>query len=316
MGSRIILKREMNQPDGHGIWDVFRIFVTGILMENMKEVGEQQLESMKLVFNYDNVFVSCFYDDIAACIHRSREYAMNYVYSGEMVLGDGKGEIHVEKGECVFIPRDHHITMYKRALGGERYCGIFLNFTRNFLREMFAKSSRYKRLPKMSKLKPGVIKLPPTAEITSLFASLTPFFDTDVKPKDDFMHLKLEEGLLALLHIDERFVPTLFDFNEPWKIDIMDFMNKNYMYEFSLEELAHYTGRSLATFKRDFKKISELTPEKWLIRKRLEVAYALMQEGGKKVADVYARVGFKNQSHFSAAFKRQYGIAPTAVPVL
>ena len=73
-------------------------------------------------------------------------------------------------------------------------------------------------------------------------------------------------------------------------------MNKNYMYEFTLEELAHYTGRSLATFKRDFKKISSLTPEKWLIRKRLEVAYAMMKEGGRRIVDVYAEVGFKNPS--------------------
>ena len=90
-------------------------------------------------------------------------------------------------------------------------------------------------------------------------------------------------------------------------------MDKNYMYEFSLEDLAHYTGRSLATFKRDFKKISNLTPEKWLIRKRLEVAYGLMCEGGRKIGDVCAAVGFKNHSHFSAAFKKQYGVPPTAV---
>ena len=107
-----------------------------------------------------------------------------------------------------------------------------------------------------------------------------------------------------------------FHFNEPWKIDILDFLNKNYMYEFTMEDLAHYTGRSLATFKRDFKKISDLTPEKWLIRKRLEVAYNLMKEGGNKVVDVYTKVGFRNQSHFSAAFKKQYGIAPTAVAVI
>ena len=86
------------------------------------------------------------------------------------------------------------------------------------------------------------------------------------------MHLKLQEGLLALLHTDKRFMTALFDFSTLWKMDILDFMNENYMYEFTLEELAHYTGRSLATFKRDFKKVSELTPEKWLIRKRLEVA--------------------------------------------
>ena len=101
--------------------------------------------------------------------------------------------------------------------------------------------------------------------------------------------------------------------NAPWKIDILDFLEKNYMYEFSMEDLAHYTGRSLATFKRDFKKISDLTPEKWLIRKRLEAAYTLMREGGKKIGDVYLQVGFKNQSHFSNAFKKQYGIPPTAV---
>ena len=85
------------------------------------------------------------------------------------------------------------------------------------------------------------------------------------------------------------------------------------MYEFTLDELAHYTGRSLATFKRDFKKISELTPEKWLIKKRLEKAYELMKTGRKKVVDVYAEVGFRNPSHFSTAFKKEFGVAPTAV---
>ncbi len=237
-----------------------------------KQTAEENTGPLKLIFNYEDVFYSFFYDDVSGCVHRSREYAMNYVYSGEMVLDNGKEQIHVGKGECVFIPRDHHITMYKRTFNGERYCGIFLNFTRNFLREMHSKLGRYKLPGNTPKLTPEVMKLPKTAEITSLFASLTPFFDPEVKPQDDFMHLKLQEGLLALLHIDKRFAPMLFDFNEPWKIDILDFMNKNYMYEFTLEDLAHYTGRSLATFKRDFKKISDLTPEKWLIHKRLEVA--------------------------------------------
>lgn len=274
---------------------------------------EEKTDPMKVIFNYNNVFFSFFYDNAVSCIHRSREYAMNYVYSGEMLLDNGNEQIHVGKGECVFIPRDHHITMYKQACEGERYCGIFLMFTRSFLKDMYSKFGQYKAPAHTPKLNGGPVKLPKTAEITSLFASMTPYFDPDVKPQDDFMQLKLQEGLLALLHIDKRFAPTLFDFSEPWKIDILDFMNKNYMYEFTMEELAHYTGRSLATFKRDFKKVSDLTPEKWLIRKRLEVAYDLMKEGGRKIADVYAEVGFKNQSHFSSAFKKMYGVSPTSI---
>ena len=279
-------------------------------------MGQRQAEDpLKMIFNYNNVFYSFFYDDTSGCTHRSREFAMNYVYSGEMVVDNGHERIHVGKGECVFIPRDHHITLYKRTCDGERYCGIFLMFTRAFLKEMYDKFGRREIPADTPKLDSGVIKLPRTAEIASLFASMTPYFDPEVKPHDDFMQLKLQEGLLALLHIDRRFAPTLFDFNEPWKIDILDFMNRNYMYEFTVEELAHYTGRSLATFKRDFKKVSDLTPEKWLIRKRLEVAYALMKEGGRKIADVYTEVGFKNQSHFSSAFKKLYGVAPSAVSV-
>ncbi len=270
---------------------------------------------MKLIFNYNDIFFSFYYDDVGGCVHRSREYAMNYVYSGEMVLDNGREQIRVRKGECVFIPRDHHITMYKRTCDGERYCGIFLMFTRQFLREMYGRFGQRAVPASTPKLDPGVIKLPRTVELASLFASMTPYFDPDVRPQSDFMQLKMQEGLLALLHIDERFAPMLFDFNEPWKIDILEFMNENYMYEFTMAEMAHYTGRSLATFKRDFKKVSDLTPEKWLIRKRLEVAYAKMKEGGKKVVEVYAEVGFKNPSHFSTAFKKRYGISPTEVSV-
>lgn len=274
---------------------------------------EENLGPMKLIFNYNNVFYSFFYDDVSGCIHRSREYALNYVYSGEMILDNGNGKIHVRKGECVFIPRDHRITMYKKTYGGERYCGVFLMFTRSFLREMYTKLSLNKVRTTAGKLDGGVIKLPKTVELSSLFASMTPYFDPDVKPRDNFMELKLQEGLMALLAIDERFISTMFDFNEPWKIDILGFMEENFTCDLSIEEIAHYTGRSLATFKRDFKKISELTPEKWLIKKRLERAYELMNAGGKKVVDVYAEVGFRNPSHFSTAFKREFGMSPTAV---
>ncbi len=268
---------------------------------------------IKLMFNYNNVFFSFFYDDLSGCVHRSREFALNYVVSGEMILDNGTEKIHVRKGECVFIPRDHHITMFKKTYNGERYCGIFLMFTRSFLREMYGKLSIGRIHERSRKLDNGVIKLPKTVELASLFASMSPYLDPEVRPRDSFMELKLQEALMALLAIDERFVPTLFDFNEPWKIDILDFMDQNYMCDLSIEDIAHYTGRSLATFKRDFKKISDLTPEKWLIKRRLERAYELMKTGKKKVVEVYAEVGFRNPSHFSTAFKKEFGMAPSAL---
>lgn len=117
---------------------------------------EENLGPMKLIFNYNNVFYSFFYDDISGCIHQSREFALNFVYSGEMILHNGNERIHVRKGECVFIPRNHRITMYKKTYQGERYCGIFLMFTRNFLREMYGNLS-------LNKVKVTTDKLPERA---------------------------------------------------------------------------------------------------------------------------------------------------------
>jgi AraC-like DNA-binding protein len=69
----------------------------------------------------------------------------------------------------------------------------------------------------------------------------------------------------------------------------------------------------LATFKRDFKKISPLSPGKWLIQKRLKVAHDKIRNEGKKVSDVYLEVGFKDLSHFSTVFKETYGYAPSKI---
>ena len=64
----------------------------------MTKGDAEQVEPMKLIFNYNNVFYSFYYDDLPGCTHRSREYAIKYVYSGDMFLDNGKEQILVRKG--------------------------------------------------------------------------------------------------------------------------------------------------------------------------------------------------------------------------
>ena len=100
--------------------------------------------------------------------------------------------------------------------------------------------------------------------------------------------------------------------NSATKIDLMEFMEANYTSDFSMTEFAHRSGRSLSTFKRDFKHISELTPERWLTNRRLLAAYEKLKRG-HKVTDTCYEVGFKNVSHFSAIFKRRFDATPGEV---
>lgn len=90
-------------------------------------------------------------------------------------------------------------------------------------------------------------------------------------------------------------------------------MNQHYQYNGSLDEFAYLTGRSLSTFKRDFEKIFTVTPNRWLLQKRLEDAYYLLKKKKMKATDVCVDVGFKDYLHFSVAFKKLFGIAPSLV---
>jgi AraC-like DNA-binding protein len=54
-----------------------------------------------------------------------------------------------------------------------------------------------------------------------------------------------------------------------------------------------------------------MTPQRWLTHKRLELAYYQLTEKKKKPLEVCYEVGFENLSHFSFAFKKQFGFAPS-----
>jgi AraC-type DNA-binding domain-containing proteins len=240
-----------------------------------------------------------------------RDHMLAYVFSGEMVVDDNGTISEVHKGECIFLRKDNHLKMTKQPLGDEQFQAVFLIFKRNFLRDLFQTLDK-KMLPtKTERVVQGAIKLPPSPDIESLFYSLTPYFNANQVPSKELMNLKLLEGVYSLLNIDQAFYPSLFDFTEPWKIDILEFMDNNYMFDLSMEDIAAFTGRSLATFKRDFRKISNLSPQRWITEKRLKVAYEKIKNQKHRVSDVYLEVGFKNLSHFSSAFKRQFGFAPT-----
>jgi AraC-like DNA-binding protein len=78
-----------------------------------------------------------------------------------------------------------------------------------------------------------------------------------------------------------------------------------------LAQFAKLTGRSLSTFKRDFVKIFGTTAEKWLQKQRLERAYFLITQKNKRPSTIYLELGFETLSHFSYAFKKQFGQTPT-----
>ncbi|WP_246001875.1 helix-turn-helix domain-containing protein [Mucilaginibacter gracilis] len=70
-----------------------------------------------------------------------------------------------------------------------------------------------------------------------------------------------------------------------------------------MSSFAKLVGRSLSTFKRDFTRLFETTPEKWLQQKRLEQAHYLVARKNLRPSEMHLEVGFENLSLISFAFR-------------
>lgn len=264
------------------------------------------------VFDCSNVFIASYFTDDRGCAHCNRDHTLIYIHSGELEITDGQRKAVLHQGDCAFMRRDNRMWLQKRVKNGKPYRSVVMKFSREYLKDFFQTLNRDIIPTGAQREKASLVKFPTERpDVRSLFESLLPYFDAGIAPDSEILKMKMTEGMRAILNTDESLYASLFDFVEPWKIDIVDFMEKNYMNDLSMNDLAYYTGRSLATFKRDFKKVSELTPQKWLIHRRLEAARELINKGGRKVSEVCFDVGFKNLSHFSKLYKNMYGIAPS-----
>lgn len=229
------------------------------------------------------MFIASYFTDDRGCAHCNREHALIYIHSGELEITDGARKTILHPGDCAFMRRDNRMWLQKRVKNGIPYRSVVMKFSREYLKVFFRPLTG--GIPKDAKReKKSLVKLPSNRlDACRLFESLLPYFDARISPDDEILKMKMAEGLFAILKTDENLYASLFDFVESWKIDIVDFMERNYMNDLSMDKLAYYTGRSPATFKRDFKKISELTPQKWLIHRRLEAARELIRKDGRKV---------------------------------
>ncbi|QOR34989.1 helix-turn-helix transcriptional regulator [Clostridium sp. 'deep sea'] len=88
-------------------------------------------------------------------------------------------------------------------------------------------------------------------------------------------------------------------------------ITNNYVDPLSVEQLAKYVELNSYKLKVGFKKIYHTTIYGYIRNLRMIKAKEYLESGEKSVIEVANLVGYANPSHFSAAFKKKYGINPS-----
>jgi AraC-like DNA-binding protein len=89
-------------------------------------------------------------------------------------------------------------------------------------------------------------------------------------------------------------------------------MDRRYAEQLDIPALAAAALTSEAHFIRTFKQTFGETPHRYLQRRRLERAMALLRETERPVTEICLDVGFTSLGTFSRTFTRVLGMSPTA----
>lgn len=256
----------------------------------------------------DDIKLSCYEDKFFKSDIMFDQHMLIWFISGETKIVQADATYIFKKGDIFLIPRNQLATIINYPKDGEPHKTVVMHLSASLLMEYY--SNIDVKLKAFASHKIYSFSNHPLLE--SCLASLVPYFDMEELP-ENIASLKIKEAISIVRAIDRGIDSVLANFEEPGKIDLASYMEKNFMFNLPLEKFGYLTGRSLTTFKRDFFKVFSTTPQRWLTQKRLELAHYQLAEKKRKPVEVYYEIGFENLSHFSYVFKKHFGYAPTAL---
>lgn len=274
------------------------------------QIDDQPFESLKVKENTLVAYRSSSYPFSNQIYFE--ENTLVYILEGDKIFRSDRSEFRVRKGDLLFIKKDY--TLFSESTH-ENYQSLVFFINHSIIKRFI---EQYNDLLTRSRLKDSpswVLKMRADASFEKFIESVLLYFNSKTDYLNQFLEIKAQELLLHLLEFDKnnQFKSFLLQNFSDEKIDLDTVVNAFYLKNITIGELAKISGRSLSTFKRDFKERYQTSPAAYIRKKKMGYAYFLLKNQLKNVEETAAAVGFESVSHFIKVFNTEFGERPKSV---
>lgn len=91
----------------------------------------------------------------------------------------------------------------------------------------------------------------------------------------------------------------------------IDILDKEYILPPTITQLAHRIGTNETSLKQWFRKQLNTTVHQYIVQQRMARAAELLNGRTLSISHIAQEVGYANHGHFAAAFKKEFGCAPS-----
>lgn len=231
-----------------------------------------------------------------------------YILGGKKVWQTFDGTYEAFAGQAVFVKKGANIV---HQFYDQNFCALIVFVPDQFIIETIQHSQLPSVVPSR-KSTDSVILLEMEPVLTAYFQSVFSYFGQEKKPPAPLLELKFRELIMCILASgkNDQLGEYLRSLCEKNRVCIEEVMERNFIYNMKLEEFAKLTGRSLASFKRDFTSAFNTTPGRWLMQRKLRYAKHLLEMTDKNINELSFDAGFESPSHFIRSFKHHYRLTP------
>jgi AraC-like DNA-binding protein len=234
-----------------------------------------------------------------------------YVVEGRKIWHAPHGSYDLRKGNCVFVRKGSCVV---EQFFDVKFCLVMFFIPDEFICDVL--KSKSTPIYTSGKKYESVIEIDTDTAVHAFYQSMMAYFDERREPDQSLLKLKFRELVLTIA--DNPLNSELLSYfcsllQEPQSVSLQRVMDENYCFNLKLEEYAKLCSRSLSAYKRDFVRLYNTSPGKWIMEKRLNHALHLLTNMGKTVAETAFESGFESPSHFSRAFRQRFGRSPISM---
>lgn len=239
-------------------------------------------------------------------------YMCAVILSGQKTIYTDSGNHYLNPGDGFFAQKGSYLFSDGLSADNKQFSSMIFFIKDHFLSNFLKKHSHLANDTASSNSCPEIMKIKGSPLLKATAESTLPYFSHESRHTQELLALKADEILLHVIESDRNkyFLNFLKKINSDRKKDLIGLMEENFSQPLNVEEFARISGRSLTSFKKEFKTVFNEPPKQWINRKRLKHAHSLLATTEKNVTQVCFEVGFENISYFTQLFKKNFGQTP------
>ncbi len=240
-----------------------------------------------------------------------QEYAcFFYMIEGSMLSYDSRGVHKLGEKEAVIKNCNNYVQRYQPKSKSEECEVIAIYLYREILLEIYKNE-----VPSFLKSDsiPTPKKFISNKLIDQYMTNLAIYFEEPEALDEELGVLKLKELMMILLKSEnhENIRKLLSEIFTPVNVAFKETIERNLFNQLSIEQLAFLCNMSLSSFKREFRRVFDESPARYIKNQRLEHAAGLLLCNQDPIANVAFDSGFQDVTTFSANFQVKFQISPS-----